>query len=451
MLDNLTFKTRLAILIGLIILARLLVFFTLTYSFNTILELVAAQKSYQSILEALLSLRTLVLTVGLSTTILIIIIAIWIAVDLTKRLKNVITLMNKLSIGDVSFEVENRTNNEIGQIYGAIEKLASANKTLTNTLKSLSKGDFTLDVKPRSEKDTAGFALINMIQNLKQLIGEIKNQAASLTTSSETILNSVSEVTAHSEETAASITETTTSVEELKQTAHLANERAQEVVANSKETIQIVNTNEKLLEATMGEMKQISEKMYTISEGIVKLSEHGKAIGNIIDTVNDLSEQSNLLAVNAAIEAAKAGEHGKNFTVVAQEIRLLAEQSKNATVQVRSILNEIQNSTSQAVLATEQGTKAVEKGVKQSAETNQSMQALSVSVSRMIQAANQISISCQQQFIGTEQMTIAMDQISKASSKLVEHMQEIESAVNSLNSIGSNFKGMTDQYVLSKE
>ncbi|QLH36673.1 MAG: hypothetical protein HWD61_11490 [Parachlamydiaceae bacterium] len=116
--------------------------------------------------------------------------------------------------------------------------------------------------------------------------------------------------------------------------------------------------------------------MKYISDSIVKLSKFGQSIGEIVDTVNEFTERSNLLAVNAAIEAAKAGENGKGFAVVAHEIRTLAEQSKSANFQIRSILDEIQNSTTAAVLATEQGSKAAEKGVGQSAKTSESMKLL---------------------------------------------------------------------------
>ncbi len=114
-------------------------------------------------------------------------------------------------------------------------------------------------------------------------------------------------------------------------------------------------------------MKRIQTHMDSIAASIVRLSDQSQAIGEIIASVNDLAEQSNLLAVNAAIEAAKAGEQGKGFAVVAQEVRSLAEQSKQATAQVRNILGDIQKATSAAVMATEQGSKAVEAGVKQSA------------------------------------------------------------------------------------
>src|SRR4051795_9573994 len=109
-------------------------------------------------------------------------------------------------------------------------------------------------------------------------------------------------------------------------------------------------------------MGTIREQVQSIADNILALSEQSQQIGEIIATVNDLADQSNLLALNAAIEAARAGEHGKGFAVVAAEIRSLAEQSKEATAQVRRLLGDIQRATNATVLATEEGTKGVEHG-----------------------------------------------------------------------------------------
>src|SRR5262249_18285798 len=143
----------------------------------------------------------------------------------------------------------------------------------------------------------------------------------------------------------------------------------------------------KTVDITMEEIQRVRRQMESIADGMVRLSEQSKTVGVIITTVDDLSAQSNILAVNAAIEAAKAGEHGKGFGVVAQEVRSLAEQSKQATGQVRNILGDIQKATNAAVMMTEQGSKAVEAGVKQSGATSESIQSLAASVTEAAQAA----------------------------------------------------------------
>lgn len=260
---------------------------------------------------------------------------------------------------------------------------------------------------------------------------------------SQDIKTSIAHLSSGATETAAAVTETTTTIEELKQTADISVDKAKDVLANAQETLQAVSSSEKSVTSTLEDINQIRDRMQVISDSILKLSEKSLAIAEIMDSVGDIAEQSNLLAVNAAIEAAKAGEAGRSFSIVAQEIRTLAEQSKGATVQVRSLLNEIQTATNAAVLATEQGSKAVAKGVDQSTKTNQTIQELTGKMTRVTQAANQIVLSNQQQRIGTEQITVAISQINEAANQHVEHIKQIEEAVDTLNHVADALKVLT--------
>jgi methyl-accepting chemotaxis protein len=195
-------------------------------------------------------------------------------------------------------------------------------------------------------------------------------------------------------------------------------------------------------------MQRIQEQMGLIAESIVRLSEQSQAIGEIIASVTDLAEQSNLLAVNAAIEAAKAGEHGRGFGVVAQEVRSLAEQSKQATAQVRTILNDIQKATSSAVMATEQGGRAVEAGVKQSDGTGEAIRVLADVISEAAQAATQIAASSQQQLVGINQVAQAMENINQAGSQNAVSTRQAETIAQDLYSLGQRLKTLIEQYNL---
>jgi methyl-accepting chemotaxis protein len=141
--------------------------------------------------------------------------------------------------------------------------------------------------------------------------------------------------------------------------------------------------------------------------------------------------------VNAAIEATRAGEQGKSFGVVAREIRSLAEQSRQATAQVRSILGDIQKATNAAVLATEQGNKAVEAGVRQSTETDEAIRLLSTSISEAAQAATQIAASSKQQMVGMDQVAMAMTNIQQASEQNLAGTRQAESAAQGLYEMGN--------------
>jgi methyl-accepting chemotaxis protein len=173
------------------------------------------------------------------------------------------------------------------------------------------------------------------------------------------------------------------------------------------------------------------------------LSEKSQAISEIIATVDDLAQQSNLLAVNAAIEAAKAGEQGKGFGVVAQEVKLMADQSKHATSQVRGILGDIQRATASAAMATELGTKAVVAAVTQSAHAGNSIQELSDSIAEFAQAAAQIVVASQEEAVGVEQVATALGAIQTAAQQDLEAIKQLELAARNLAVQGEKLTALT--------
>ncbi|MGR9115621.1 MAG: HAMP domain-containing methyl-accepting chemotaxis protein [Gammaproteobacteria bacterium] len=265
---------------------------------------------------------------------------------------------------------------------------------------------------------------------------QLRDSINQLSTASAQILATTMQVASGASETSTAVSETTATVEEVKQTAQVASQKARYVSESSQKAMSASQSGYRSVEDTIHGMRVIQEQMETIAETVVRLSEQGQAIGEIIATVNDLSEQSNLLAVNAAIEAAKAGEQGRGFAVVAQEVKSLAEQSKRATGQVRTILGDIQKATSSAVLATEQGGKAVGSGLKQATETGESIQLLTESITQAAQAATQISASSQQQMVGMDQVALAMENIKQASAQNTTGTKQAELAAQNLHELG---------------
>ena len=231
--------------------------------------------------------------------------------------------------------------------------------------------DYRLGMIGENEIERVAQAFDEMTQKLNRLMQETRQTVNVIASSSSEILAMTAQVASSAAETASAVTETTATVEEIKQSAGVSSQKAKYVSESAQKVAQVSQAGRKSVEGTIQGMQRIQEQMESVAESIVRLSEQSQAIGEIIAAVNDLAEQSNLLAVNAAIEAARAGEQGKGFAVVAQEIKSLAEQSKQATAQVRTILSDIQKATGAAVMATEQGSKAVEAGVKQSTEARE--------------------------------------------------------------------------------
>lgn len=281
---------------------------------------------------------------------------------------------------------------------------------------------------------------------IRSLTREITEGIDILENTTNEILTTATEVSTGATETATSVAETTTTIEEVRQTSQLANKKATKVLENSQKASDVAENGKAAVMKTIEGMQRIKAQMDLIAESIVQLADQSRVIGDITTTVSDLADQSNLLAVNAAIEAAKAGEQGRGFAVVAQEIRSLAEQSKKSTAQVREILNDIQKSVSHAVMATEQGSKAVEIGSVLANESGEVIELLAETVEEAAQSALQISTSTQEQMAGMDQIVPAMENIKHASEQNVLGTRQTQTVAGNLSQLGQTLKDTTAKF-----
>lgn len=288
--------------------------------------------------------------------------------------------------------------------------------------------------------------VISTVRMITRITKDIKEGVNILGSSSAEIQTTVTEVSTAAAETATAISETTATVEEIRQTSMVSNKKAKSLLDNSQKASDIGERGLETSQLMVFAMEKIDAQMKNIHDTITRLSEQNRSIGEITTTVSDIADQSNLLAVNAAIEAAKAGEHGRGFSVVAQEIRSLSEQSKKSTAQVKEILNEIQKSVAQAVEVINQGNKTVEEGNKTVAEDREVVETLIESINEAAEAAVQISSTSQQQMAGMDQIVPAMENIKQASEQNVSGIRQTEEAVKSLYELGANLKSIIEKY-----
>ena len=193
-------------------------------------------------------------------------------------------------------------------------------------------------------------------------------------------------------------------------------------------------------------MDKIREQVEAVAENIVTLSEKTQAVGEIIATVNDIAEQSHLLALNAAIEAASAGEAGRRFAVVAAEVKNLADQAKESTVQVRSILGDIQKGITRSVMLTEEAVKRVESGKKQAEVSERTIRELADTTVESVQAFQQIIATTNQQQIGYDQVTQALQDIRRSSEQTAVGTSQLEKATSSLTALSQQLRKAVERF-----
>jgi len=304
-------------------------------------------------------------------------------------------------------------------------------------------GDFAFTMNVGNRKDEIG----TLVQSFGRLVETIRSQVGRtveavniMAVSASDISSTVAELGVGTSKTSSAVAETTTTVEEVRQAAKVSSTQAKGVADTARKAVAFSESGKKATEDTVYRMNLIRDQMESIGETVVKLSEHSRTIEEIIVAVQDIADQSNLLAVNASIEAARAGEQGKGFAVVAQEIKTLADQSRELTQQVRTILDETRKWVGAVVMATEQGGKAVDAGLEQSMRTGESIQALTDSVSEAAHAASVIDASSSQQFVGVDQVASAMTSIEQAMQQNLAGTSQLEAAARRLEELAGMLK-----------
>ena len=271
---------------------------------------------------------------------------------------------------------------------------------------------------------------------IRGLSRPVEAAIAALTSATSQILAGTTQQATGVQEQAAAVSETVSTVEQIAQASEQSSDRAKAVAESAGRAAEDASAGRKAVESSMEAMAGVKNRTASIAESILSLAEQAQAIGEIIAVVNDIAEQTNLLALNASIEASRAGEQGRGFSVVAAEIKSLAEQSKKSTVQVRQILGEIQKATGDAVMATEEGTKSVEEATRTVTKAGDTIRVLAETIVEASQAAKQISASVGQQAIGMTQIQRAMQNINEATNKNLSSTQQAEQAARDLENVG---------------
>lgn len=288
--------------------------------------------------------------------------------------------------------------------------------------------------------------LNQMVGGLAELARTNRAATADLNAAAAEIRASAQEQAASVEEQFAAVQETAATVDEITHSGAQISKRAGEVIATAQATAQTSRQGLRAVADTAKAMDAIREQAEAVAGNIVALSEKTQVIGDIIETVNDISERTHLLALNAAIEAAAAGEGGRSFAVVAAEMKQLADQAKAATVQVRGILGEIQRGINTSVMLTEEAVKRAATGKARSDTTHRTIEEISARVEENVQTFQQIVASTNQQQLGIEQVMGALQNIRQASQQTAAGTREVEAASANLTELAQALMALAERY-----
>ncbi|KQM98199.1 methyl-accepting chemotaxis protein [Sphingomonas sp. Leaf25] len=300
----------------------------------------------------------------------------------------------------------------------------------------------------KDELGRLGMTLNDMVGGLRTIATQNRAATENLNAAATEIRASTQEQAASVEEQLAAVQETAATVDEITHSGAQISRRAQEVIAAAQATAQVSDSGLTAVADTARAMDAIRDQAEAVATNIVALSEKTQAIGDIIATVNDVSERSHLLALNASIEAAAAGEQGRSFAIVAAEMKMLADQAKGATRNVRSILGDIQRGINSSVMLTEEAVKRIASGKERTDQGHAAIEELAARVQENVQTFQQIVASTNQQQIGIEQVTIALQNIRQASQQTAASTRQLDQAAGDLSDLSRTLVSLTERYRL---
>ncbi|MFV9507077.1 MAG: methyl-accepting chemotaxis protein [Oscillochloridaceae bacterium umkhey_bin13] len=245
-----------------------------------------------------------------------------------------------------------------------------------------------------------------------------------------------------STEQASAVTQVSTTIEELGSTARQIAQSADHVSQAAQQTLENLSSGQDAVDESIQAMERIRGRVSDVSNRVLSLGERSQQIGEIIDLIDDISDETHLLALNAAIEAAGAGEHGRRFAVVAAEVKSLANRTLAAAREVKGVIAEIRQATAASVLAAEEGSKEVERGVELAHRAGQTMDNIVMVAERTAQSAAEIGLATAQQQSASEQVVETMREIAEVARQTALGSRQMADSAATLTAIADRLHGI---------
>ena len=306
-----------------------------------------------------------------------------------------------------------------------------------------------INIFAKDEIGDLGHAINRMLTSLNGMVASIKATAEQVASASTQLYATSDQIATGAEEVAAQAGTVATASEEMTCTSSEIANNCLMAVESSQRASDSASSGFAVVQETVDEMGRIAERVKESALTVESLGARSDQIGEIVGTIEDIADQTNLLALNAAIEAARAGEQGRGFAVVADEVRALAERTTKATKEIGAMIKAIQMETKGAVSSMEEGVKAVEKGTADAGRSGLALQEILEQANSVTMQINQIATAAEQQTATTNEITNNIQQITDVVHETAKGSQESASAANQLSRFADELQHLVGNFKLA--